>query len=234
MMANTTWRRAPQLWELGVLVAIFNAALSISVLAVAQETAHPVKLVAFGDSLTAGYLLKPQDAFPAQLAAALTAKGYNVEISNAGVSGDTTAAGLERFEWAVPASTDAVILELGANDALRGQPPAETRANLEAIILKLKERNIEVLLTGMKAPKNWGEDYARAFDAIYADLAEKHGLLLYPFFLDGIALDATLNLDDGLHPNGKGVSVIVTRILPKVEELLQRVAAKRSNKQSKS
>lgn len=234
MMANTTWRRAPRLWKLGVLATIFNAALAVSVLAVAQETDDPVKLVAFGDSLTAGYLLKPQDAFPAQLSAALTAKGYNVEISNAGVSGDTTAAGLERFEWAVPAGTDAVILELGANDALRGQPPAETRANLEAIILKLKERNIDVLLTGMKAPKNWGEDYARTFDAIYPDLAEKHGLLLYPFFLDGIALDSKLNLDDGLHPNGEGVSVIVKRILPSVEQLLQRVAAKSSGKPSKS
>jgi acyl-CoA thioesterase-1 len=149
-------------------------------------------------------------------------------VTNAGVSGDTTAAGLERFDWAVPPGTDAVILELGANDALRGQSPADAKANLDALIAKLKARNIAVLLAGMRAPKNWGEAYAREFDGMYAELAQKHDLILYPFFLDGVALDPSLNLDDGLHPNGKGVAEIVRRILPKVEDLLQRVTLARN------
>jgi acyl-CoA thioesterase-1 len=193
-----------------------------------------VKLVAFGDSLTAGYLLKPDESFPAQLAKALAAKGHAVEVTNAGVSGDTTAAGLERFEWAVPPGTEAVILELGANDALRGQSPAEAKANLDTLITNLKERNIAVLVAGMVAPKNWGAEYARDFDAMYQELADKHDVLLYPFFLEGIALDKTLNLDDGMHPNGKGVAKIVENILPKVEELLQKVETQRASVQSKS
>lgn len=234
MMVESRWWRIARSKKLGVVVAIFNAALVASVAGIAQEAERPVKLVAFGDSLTAGFLLKPEDAFPAQLDAALSAKGYSVEITNAGVSGDTTAAGLARFDWAVPPDTEAAILELGANDALRGQSPDEARANLDAIIRKLKERNIAVLLTGMKAPKNWGEDYARAFDGMYAELATEHGLLLYPFFLEGVALDPKLNLDDGMHPNANGVREIVKRILPKVEELLQRVAANRSTVQPKS
>lgn len=218
-----------------VALALFVNLLAGSALSgPANAEEPPVKIVAFGDSLTAGYLLPPQDAFPAQLGRALAAKGTAVEMTNAGVSGDTTAAGLQRFDWAIPEGTEAVILELGANDALRGMPPADARANLDTIISRLKARNIEVLLTGMKAPKNWGEDYARQFDAIFPELAEAHGLLLYPFFLDGIALDPALNLDDGLHPNGRGVATIVTRILPKVEELIGRVKAKRQPSLSKS
>jgi acyl-CoA thioesterase-1 len=178
--------------------------------------------------------LKPDESFPAQLSKALAAKGRAVDVTNAGVSGDTTAAGLERFEWAIPPGTEAVILELGANDALRGQSPAEAKANLDTLITKLKERNIAVLLAGMIAPKNWGADYARDFDSMYRDLADKHGVLLYPFFLEGIALDKTLNLDDGMHPNGKGVAKIVENIMPKVEELLQKVETQRASVQSKS
>jgi len=229
--------RHPQIFRrlhLGLAAILFNAALVAVAPTSKAETTAAVKLVAFGDSLTAGYLLKPSESFPAQLAAALAAKGHAVEVGNSGVSGDTTAAGLERFDWAVPPGTDAVILELGANDALRGQPPAEARANLDTLITKLKERNIAVLLVGMRAPKNWGEDYARSFDRIYAELAEKHDLLLYPFFLDGIALDPALNLDDGLHPNGQGIAKIVDHILPKVEELLARVAAQRATAPPKS
>lgn len=195
--------------------------------AFAAERTGPVHIVAFGDSLTAGYGLKASDAFPEQLAAALKAKGHDVEIANAGVSGDTAAAGLERFDWAVPDGTDAVILELGANDALRGIDPAKTRANLDRILTKLRARNIEVLLAGMLAPRNLGKEYERKFASIYTDLAEKHGALLYPFFLDGVALDPKLNLDDGLHPTGKGVGIIVERILPKVEELIARVHDRR-------
>jgi acyl-CoA thioesterase-1 len=149
-------------------------------------------------------------------------------VINAGVSGDTTAAGLERLRWAVPERTDAVILELGANDALRGLDPVRAKANLDNIITTLKAGGAEVLLAGMLAPRNMGEDYARAFDAIYPELAGKHGVLLYPFFLDGVAVDAALNLGDGMHPNPKGVAEITKRILPAVEELMARARARQA------
>src|SRR5262249_34588995 len=148
------------------------------------------------------------DAFPAQLERALKARGHRVEVVNAGVSGDTTAAGLERFNWAVPEKTDAVILELGANDALRGLDPALAKANLDRIITAIKAGGAEVLLAGMVAPGNMGEDYRHAFNGIYPALAGKHGVLLYPFFLDGVALDVRLNLSDGMHPNPNGVAEI--------------------------
>jgi acyl-CoA thioesterase I len=232
MISAQTLRQLNRPLQMGVLAVLFNAAILLTL--VPAEAKKPVKLVAFGDSLTAGYLLPPDQSFPAQLSKALTAKGYAVDVINAGVSGDTTAAGLERFEWAIPEGTEAVILELGANDALRGQSPAHAKANLDTIITKLKERNIAVLLTGMVAPKNWGADYARDFDGMYQELATKHGLSLYPFFLDGVALDKTLNLDDGMHPNAKGVAKIVEGIMPKVEDLLQTVEKKRATVQSKS
>lgn len=233
-MAIWQMTRAFPIVKVGVLALIVNAGLQLSILAQALAGEQPVRIVAFGDSLTAGYLLRPEEAFPHQLGMALAKKGHAVTISNAGVSGDTTAAGLQRFDWAVPEGTEAVILELGANDALRGMPPEDARANLETIIQRLKARNIEILIAGMKAPTNWGADYARQFDAIFPELAERHGLILYPFFLDGVALDASLNLGDGLHPNGKGVAVIVERMMPKVEELLARVTAARATVQSKS
>lgn len=215
------------------LLALFNLWLAIAVALSAQAAAldssdaAPIRIVAFGDSLTAGYRLKPSEAFPVQLAAALKAKGYNVEVANAGVSGDTTAAGLARLDWSVPDGTEAVILELGANDALRGIAPNVTRTNLDAIVKKLRERKIEVLVAGMKAPKNFGDDYERQFEPIFVDLAEQYGALRYPFFLDGVVLDTKLNLDDGMHPTGEGVGVIVSRILPTVEQLIERVRAKR-------
>ncbi|MDO9382239.1 MAG: arylesterase [Hyphomicrobiaceae bacterium] len=196
----------------------------------ADDGSAPIRIVAFGDSLTAGYGLKPSEAFPVQLQAALKAKGHNVEIINAGVSGDTAPAGLERFDWAVPDGTEAVILELGANDALRGLAPKQTKASLESILGKLKARNIDVLLTGMRAPSNWGEDYREAFDAMYPELASRHGTLLYPFFLDGVLQVKKYNLDDGMHPTGAGIAVIVERILPSVEELITRVKARRAAK----
>lgn len=215
------------------LLALFNLWLAIAVALSAQAAAldssdaAPIRIVAFGDSLTAGYRLKPSEAFPVQLAAALKAKGHNVDVANAGVSGDTTAAGLARLDWSVPDGTEAVILELGANDALRGIAPNVTRTNLDAIVKKLRERKIEVLVAGMKAPKNLGDDYERQFEPIFVDLAEQYGALRYPFFLDGVVLDAKLNLDDGMHPTGEGVGVIVSRILPTVEQLIERVRAKR-------
>jgi acyl-CoA thioesterase-1 len=151
-----------------------------------------------------------------------------VEVINAGVSGDTTAGGLDRVGWAVPERTGAVILELGANDALRGLDPRRAKSNLDKIITTLKAGGAEVLLAGMLAPRNLGEPYTRVFDAIYPELATKHGLLLYPFFLDGVALNAKLNLDDGLHPNSRGVAEITRKILPSVEQLIERARAKQA------
>ncbi len=208
-------------------LALVNLWLFALLMPAMADDDAPVHIVAFGDSLTAGYQLKPEEAFPVQLAGALKAKGLDVRVTNAGVSGDTTAAGLARFDWAVPDDTDAVILELGANDAMRGIDADVVRGNLDTILTKLRERNIEVLLAGMPPPKNWGKDYEARFGAIYTELAEKHGALLYPFFLEGVALDPSLNLADGLHPTGKGVGVIVQNILPQAEALIERVRTKR-------
>lgn len=188
---------------------------------------RPITIVALGDSLTAGLGLASQDAFPAKLQKALAAKGLAVTIADAGVSGDTTSGGLARLDWSVPAGTDGVILELGANDALRGLDPAVPRASLEAILRRLKERGIPVLLCGMLSPPNLGADYARTFNAIYPDLARIYDAVFYPFFLDGVAGQRRLNQADGLHPTAAGVDVIVAEILPNVEELIARIRAKR-------
>jgi len=186
-----------------------------------------VNIVAFGDSLTAGYGLAANEAFPAQLQRALIAKGLAVNVVNAGVSGDTTAGGLARLDWSVPDGTDAVILELGANDALRGFDPAVTRKALDTMLRRLQERKIPVLLCGMVAPPNMGVEYGRAFNAIYPDLAAQTGAILYPFFLTGVAADPKLNQRDGLHPTAAGVAVIVDRILLQVEELIARAKGSR-------
>jgi len=186
----------------------------------------PVKIVVLGDSLSAGYGLNVQDAFPSKLAAALKAKGHAVEMINAGVSGDTSTGGLDRFDWSVPDDADALILELGANDALRGVNPDVTREALDKILTKLKARKIPVLLAGMKSPPNMGPDYVAKFDAIFPDLAKKHDVLFYPFFLEGVAANDKLNQRDGMHPNPDGVDVIVKNILPQVEELIARAKAK--------
>ncbi len=196
--------------------------------ATAAPASQPLRIVVLGDSLVAGFGIKPSDAFPAQLERALKERGHDVEVINAGVSGDTTAGGLDRVGWAVPERTGAVILELGANDALRGLDPRRAKSNLDKIIATLKAGGAEVLLAGMLAPRNLGEPYTRAFDAIYPELAAKHGLLLYPFFLDGVALNAKLNLDDGLHPNSRGVAEITKKILPSVEQLIERARAKQA------
>lgn len=185
--------------------------------------AEAISLVGFGDSLMAGYQLPPEDAFPARLEKALKAKGLEVTIANAGVSGDTSSGGLARIDWSVPDGTRGVILELGANDALRGIAPEETRKNLEAMITRLKERGIAVLLAGMMAPPNMGTDYAARFNPIYLELAEKYGLELYPFFLDGVVTEPGLKLEDGMHPNGDGVGVMVEKALPVVERFLAKL-----------
>ncbi len=221
---------APVAWHVvAAFLAVNLALLGFSMSLAAAPVGGPIRIVAFGDSLTAGYMLPARDAFPAQLERALKAKGYEVEIANAGVSGDTSGTGLARFDWSIPDGTEAVILELGANDALRGIDPALTKRNLEVIVGKLVARNIDVLLAGISSPENWGGDYADAFNAIYTDLAVQHGLVLYPFFLDGVALKAAFNQGDGLHPTTEGVSIIVERILPKAEELIARVMARRAS-----
>lgn len=183
-------------------------------------------IVAFGDSLTAGLGLPRDQAFPAQLEAALKARGTDVTIVNAGVSGDTAAAGLARLDWALPDDASAVIVELGANDALQGLPPEGTKAALAKIIETVQARGLPVLLAGMEAPRNMGKDYVEAFRALYADLAARYGVIFYPFFLDGAALNDGLMQGDGIHPNAKGVAKIVENMLPKVEELLAQVKAK--------
>jgi acyl-CoA thioesterase-1 len=188
---------------------------------------RPVKIVVLGDSLSAGLGLPADAAFPARLAQALKAKGIAVSVANAGVSGDTASGGLGRLDWSVPGGTDAVIVELGANDALRGIDPKLTKTALDTILNKLKERHIAVLLAGMEAPRNMGSAYVQAFDAIYPALASSHPVAFYPFFLDGVATDPKLNQGDGLHPNAAGVDVIVARMLPQVEKLIARVRAAR-------
>jgi acyl-CoA thioesterase-1 len=205
------------------------SALAAALLLPAAAAEKPIKIVALGDSLSAGYQLPMSAAFPAQLEKALKAKGVNVEVANAGVSGDTASGGLSRLDWSVPDGTDAVIVELGANDMLRNVDPKVTRAALEQIVTRLKQRGIKVLLAGMRSVANYGEDYAKQFNAIYPELATTHNLVFYPFFLDGIAADAKLNQRDGLHPTEAGVETIVTRIIPKVEELIARVRAKRGS-----
>jgi len=208
----------------GMLFLVNALAGAMNLSTAAAETEKPLHIVAFGDSLSAGYGLRPKDAFPAQLQRQLKAAGHNVVVSNGAVSGDTTADGLKRLDWAVPDGTDAVILELGGNDALRGFDPKLTRANLEKIIAALKKRNIPILLAGMKSPANWGDHYSDDFDAIFPDLAHEHALVFYPFFLEGVVFDPKLNLDDGMHPSGKGIAEIVKRIMPSVEQLIARSA----------
>jgi acyl-CoA thioesterase I len=209
------------------VLALAGCTALLAVPAAAQTGAPakgaPMKIVAFGDSLTAGYGLSAKDAFPASLERALKAKGHNVEIENAGVSGDTASGGLSRLDWSIADGTDAVIVELGANDMLRGVEPKVTRQALDDILAKLKARNIAVLLAGMRAAPKMGADYVRDFEAIFPDLAKKYDVVFYPFFLDGVAADPKLALRDGVHPNGTGVQIIVDGIVPKVEELIARV-----------
>ncbi|MEZ5828490.1 MAG: arylesterase [Hyphomicrobiales bacterium] len=206
--------------HVGLVAAALVYALSLfSVQAEPSETV----IVALGDSLTAGYGLPQDQSFPAQLEAALRAKGQNVRVVNAGVSGDTATAALQRLDWALPDDADAVIVELGGNDALQGVPPQGTKEALSRIVERLRAKGLPVLIAGMEAPRNMGKEYVEAFGAIYPELAAKYGVLLYPFFLDGAALNDDLMQQDGIHPNGEGVAVIVENITPKVEELLAQV-----------
>jgi acyl-CoA thioesterase-1 len=203
--------------HMGLLAAALLLALSQHASAADQRE---IVIVALGDSLTAGYGLPQNRSFPAQLEAALKARGQAVRVVNAGVSGDTATAALQRLDWALPDDASAVIVELGGNDALQGIPPEGTKQALATIIKKLQAKDLPVLLAGMEAPRNMGKDYVEAFGAIYPDLASEYDVLLYPFFLDGAALNDVLMQKDGIHPNGKGVAVIVEKMMPKVEDLL--------------
>jgi len=194
--------------------------------ALPTEQLSQVKIVGFGDSLMAGYLLPSNAAFPQQLEKALNDKGIEVSIENAGVSGDTTTGGLSRIDWSVPDGTDLVILELGANDALRGIEPDITEKNLDEMLARLKQRGISVILAGMMAPPNMGKDYAAKFNPIYPKLAQKYGVPLYPFFLDGVATKKEFLLEDGMHPNEKGVETMVTNFMPTIEKSLQQMQNK--------
>jgi acyl-CoA thioesterase-1 len=211
-------------------LAGFYAAIIVAFLVMpfsAPAGAQAIKFVAFGDSLIAGFGLRANESFPAQLENSLKKRGHDVAIVNAGVSGDTTNGGVSRLDWSVPDGTEAVILVLGANDMLRGMEPELAKKNLDDMIKRLKARKIEVLLAGMRAAPNMGADYGRKFDSIYAELAKEHDVLIYPFFLDGVAGERELNLNDGIHPTPKGVSLIVERILPSVESLIERVKKRR-------
>jgi len=192
----------------------------VPALVIASAVRADTKILALGDSLTAGYGLPKSESFPVQLEAALRTRGLAVTVLDGGVSGDTTAGGLARLDWSLAANPDVAIVELGANDALRGLDPAATEANLDAILTRLDRRHIPVLLAGMLAPPNLGEDYGRRFNAIYPRLAERHKVALYPFFLDGVAMQAGLNQGDGMHPNPRGVAAIVDRITPYVVRLV--------------
>jgi acyl-CoA thioesterase-1 len=194
----------------------------------AGSGAKPIKMVVLGDSLSAGLGLSASAAFPARLQNALKNKSIAVDMINAGVSGDTSSGGRDRLDWSVPEGTEAVILELGANDALRGIDPAVTRAALSDILTRLKARKIAVLLCGMVAPPNYGSDYSARFNAIYPDLAKAFGVPLYPFFLDGVATEARLNQADGLHPTADGIDVIVKNILPTVQAFVGTISGQRS------
>lgn len=227
------WGSRPDLygWQGLLLQRLAGMALVLCAILMAApaQAADPLKIVALGDSLTAGHGLPAQEAFPVRLQAALSAKGEAVVIANAGVSGDTASDGLDRLDWSVPKGTDAVILELGANDGLRGIDPKVTKAALEKILTRLAARHIPVLLAGMQAPRNMGAAYVRAFDAIYPALAAAHAGVFYPFFLDGVATNPKLNQADGMHPNPAGVAVIVKRIMPSVEDLIARARRARGS-----
>jgi acyl-CoA thioesterase-1 len=210
-----------------VALTLFAAALLCAFMPRPTEAKdEKLTIVAFGDSQTAGLGLPENESFPAQLEAALKARGKDVSVINAGVSGDTSTAAVQRLDWALPQDASAVIVELGGNDALQGIPPEGTEAALAKIIEAAQAKGLAVLLAGMEAPRNMGKDYVDAFHAIYPALAAKYGVVFYPFFLDGVALDDSLMQDDGIHPNAQGVAKIVVSIMSKVDELLSQVKSK--------
>lgn len=207
----------------GPIRRLVNIAALAGVVMAAPTAAHAdaLRLLALGDSLTAGYGLADAETFTVQLEAALLAQGYDIQVINGGVSGDTSAGGLARLDWALADQPDLALVELGANDGLRGIDPAETRDNLAQILERLQSEGIPTLLAGMMAPPNLGQEYGATFNAIYPELAEQHDVPLYPFFLDGVATDPALNQDDGIHPNARGVAVIVEQLVPHIVKLIE-------------
>ena len=201
------------------LHSVFVAA-AVLIASAVVAAAEPYRIVGFGDSLMAGYGLNAGESFPEKLEARLREKGHDVVIANAGVSGDTTSGGLARLDWSIPEETDLVILELGANDMLRGVSPEITEKNLDAMLARLQQKDVEVLLAGMLAAPSLGPDYQQAFDAIYPGLARKYDVAFYPFFLDGVAADRDFLLQDGMHPNAEGIDRMVERVLPLVERIM--------------
>ncbi|KQZ29539.1 acyl-CoA thioesterase [Mesorhizobium sp. Root552] len=202
------------------IVALIVTLSAFTIAPAASVRAEPLPVVGFGDSLMAGFGLGPGEGFTDRLQAALRAKGHDIDVANAGVSGDTTSGGLARLDWSVPDGTKLVILELGANDMLRGVDPALVEQNLDAMLSRLKARGIPVVLVGMVAAPNLGHAYGEQFGAIYPKLAEKYGATLYPFFLDGVAGDKSMQLEDGMHPNAAGVERMVERFLPTMEKAI--------------
>ncbi|MEL7543187.1 MAG: arylesterase [Pseudomonadota bacterium] len=227
--------RLHRVWPLWVVVTIALLQAGWVTRTLAQEltptaavSQATIKIVAFGDSLIAGYGLDAEDAFPAKMQAALRDQYPNLEIVNAGVSGDTTAAALSRYDWAIPNDADGAMVLLGGNDFLRGLSPKRMRKNLDTILTKLKAQKLDILLLGMKAPRNTGRNYYTAFDATFPDLAKKHDALLDSFFLEGVAMQRKLNQIDGIHPNRAGVEKIVARLTPKVNALITRILKSRT------
>jgi acyl-CoA thioesterase I len=214
-------RCAARIVGLAVAAALFGTLLGAPVFANVPGDNPPVRILVLGDSLSSGWGLAADQAFPARLESALRARGHAVRLINAGVAGDTTAGGRARLDWALAENPEIVIVELGANDGMRGIDPRATRANLDAILTRLKTRGVRVLLAGMVAPPNLGEEFGREFNAVFPALARRHGVEFYPFFLDGVAARRGLNQPDGIHPNIRGVAVIVDRILPYVVRLLK-------------
>jgi len=205
------------------LVRLVAALCSFAIAVTAQAASEPIQIVVLGDSLTAGPGLAVDKTFPVRLEAALRERGHAVAVIDAGVSGDTSRDGLARLDWSVGPDAEVVVVELGANDALRGTDPDITRSALDSILARLSERGLQIVLAGMLAPPNLGEDFAAAFNPIYGELATKYGAEFYPFFLDGVAGDSRFNLQDGMHPNAEGVEIIVERILPTVESVIKRI-----------
>ncbi|HUA53194.1 MAG TPA: arylesterase [Candidatus Sulfotelmatobacter sp.] len=206
------------------IINLVLVALATLLFPASGRAAHPVKLLALGDSLTAGYGLPSDESFTTQLQSRLEAEGFEVTVVNGGVSGDTSAGGLARLDWLLADKPDFVLVELGGNDGLRGLDPQVTYRNLDAVLSRLHERGIPALLTGMVAPPNLGREYDAAFAAVFPRLAKEHGVPFYPFFLDGVAADPTLNQADGIHPNARGVEVVVDRIMPYVKRLIRGAA----------
>lgn len=217
-------------WTAFVLALMVMLGGSAAMKQARAAEAKPITILAFGDSLSAGFMLPQSASFPAQLQVALAAKGYKVAVVNAGVSGDTSAGGLQRLDWSLQDKVDGVIVELGANDALRGIEPRLTKENLDKIITRIKAKGMDVLLAGMKAPGNWGPEYQASFNVIYPELAAKHSVALYPFFLENVLGAASdLIMDDGLHPTEKGVAEIVRNILPEVEAMIKRIETRNAS-----